>query len=100
MLDRVHRKILRTIQGLPGNGRTNDRARRQALSTKQTEERLQLLGEAHDYLIHSLRSPHNAHLLVSIFGRVRVRKPLRTMCEYTEGCGAKTETRTAVYMVD
>ena len=45
MLDRVHRKILRTIQGLPGNGRTIDRARRQALSTKLTEERLQLLGE-------------------------------------------------------
>ena len=25
---------------------------------------------------------------------------LTTMCEYTEGCGAKTETRTAVYNVD
>ena len=25
---------------------------------------------------------------------------LTTMCEYTEGCGAKTEIRTAVYNVD
>ena len=25
---------------------------------------------------------------------------LMTMCEYTEGCGAKTETRTTVYNVD
>ena len=25
---------------------------------------------------------------------------LTTMCEYTEGCGAKTETRTAVYNVE